>query len=215
MANGFSPYQIAAPTVNLMGQSGVKKKKQQMTDLATTRKMGTMEEQFQSEIDRLGMTSSQKEEGTKTQRNLERGGKLLSLLFAPLGAGILGGLIEKRRHKRARKARKGMLNLQSKWDKSFLRNKSRDYMSQAESLQLDESGDIIESLKGGLQAGLLSKTFGGDTGGDTFLSKLTGRKDGKVFKGIGEAFLTNKKFDAKKAFLISGLLERFFEEPQY
>ena len=54
MANGASPYQVAAPTVNLMGQAGVTKKKKETGDLETALQMGRMEEAFRQETEGLG-----------------------------------------------------------------------------------------------------------------------------------------------------------------
>lgn len=197
MANGFSPYQVASPTTNLISQSNISKKKKQESDLATFLQMGKMEDAYSKETEGLGLSSSKKEAGTKGTRRAENITQLASLFINPLIGGLLGGFIGGKKHKRARKARQGLLNLNEKWGKTFLRNQARDYLSEAESLQLSEGGDFMAGLKGGVTSGLMAKMLGGkvNVGEGKFMSKF-GTGEGAIanifkgenpFKNVGKA----------------------------
>ena len=161
MANGFSPYQVASPIADLIGQTNISKKKKQESNLATTLQMGRMEDAYSKETEGLGLSSAKKEAGTKGTRRAESIAQLASLFINPLLGGLIGGFIGGKKHKRARKARQGLLNLNEKWGKTFLRNQAKDYLSDAESLQLDKGGDFMAGLKGGITTGMMAKMFGG------------------------------------------------------
>ena len=244
MANGFSPYQVAGPTVNLMGQTGVAKKKKKETDIQTSLQMGKMEESFQQEMDKLGLEAKGAERGSKGTRRAELGAQILSMFGGPLLAGLLGGFLGGKKHRRARKARKKLLNLQDKWGKTFLRGGARDYLSEAESLQLDKSGDFTSALKTGVTSGLMSRLMGGKikgAGKGSFMSKF-GTGEGTISKlGSPEGFFRNIKmkdilgrggleankgyfsqsplfeggFDAKTAMLLPTLLQSLLGEQEY
>ena len=134
MANGFSPYQVAAPTVNLIGQTGIKKKKEQETALEL--------------------------------------------------------IVGSKKHRRARKARKGLLNLRDKWSNTFLRKGARDYMSEAEGLQLDKGGDLIAGLTDAVKSGLSARMLGGKIGEGEFMSKF-GSGEGALSKLGDGGFFKN------------------------
>ena len=187
MANGFSPYQVAAPTVNLIGQSGIIKKKKQESNLSTTLGMGNLEEAMTKEMDELGLSARGDERGSKSARKNENILQFASLFTNPIISGIIGGLLGGRKRRRARKARKQLLNLNKKYGKTFLRDKSRAYMSEVESMQLDKGGDFMAGLENALVSGLTSKLLGGKSnigGGDKFMSKF----------GTGKGALSNIKF---------------------
>jgi len=196
MANGASPYQVAAPTVNLMGQSGVTKKKKETGDLETALQMGRMEEAFRQETEGLGEAASSAERGSKRTRRGETAAQLLSMFGGPLLAGLVGGFLGGRKHRRARKARKKLLNLQDKWGKTFLRGGARDYLGEAESLQLDKGGDMMAALKTGVTSGLMSRLLGGKikgAGEGGFMSNF-GTGEGALSKlGTEEGFFRNIK----------------------
>ena len=204
MANGFSPYQVAAPTVNLIGQTGIKKKKEQETALETALTMNKMEEEFQKEMDALGLQASEKEAGSKGTQNLELGTKLGSLFLNPILAGLLGGIVGSKKHRRARKARKGLLNLRDKWSNTFLRKGARDYMSEAEGLQLDKGGDLIAGLTDAVKSGLSARMLGGKIGEGEFMSKF-GSGEGALSKLGDGGFFKNMRLD--------GLLGRDLKNP--
>ncbi len=187
MANGFSPYQIAAPTTNLISQSELGRKKKKDTDLATTLQMGKMEEAFTRETERLGLDASRSEAGSKNTRRAEKLGQLASLFINPLLGGLIGGFIGGKKHRRARKAREKLLNLNEKYSKTFLRNQSSDYLSEAESLQLGKSGDFMSGLQGAVTTGMMAKMFGGRIkGGEggSFADKFFGRDVGAPMKDV-------------------------------
>lgn len=178
MANGFSPYQVASPIADLIGQTNISKKKKQESNLATTLQMGRMEDAYSKETEGLGLSSAKKEAGTKGTRRAESIAQLASLFINPLLGGLIGGFIGGKKHRRARKARQGLLNLNEKWGKTFLRNQARDYLSDAESLQLSEGGDFMAGLKSGVTSGLMAKMLGGKIkGGEggSFADKFFGR----------------------------------------
>ena len=242
MANGYSPYQVAAPTVNLMGQSGVTKKKKETGDLETALQMGRMEEAFRQETEGLGEAASSAERGSKGTRHGEKALQLFSLFTNPLLAGLLGGFLGGKKHRRARKARKKLLNLQDKWGKTFLRGGARDYLSEAESLQLDSGGDFMAALKTGVSSGMMSKLLGGKVKGGEGGSpadKLFGRDVGtpmtktqpllddagvqigtelmdytkpKFFEG---SELFKGDFDIKKMMMLPALLQSLLGEQDY
>ena len=200
MANGFSPYQIAAPTTNLMSQSELGRKKKKDTDLATTLQMGKMEEAFTRETERLGLDASRSEAGSKNTRRAEKLGQLASLFINPLLGGLIGGFIGGKKHRRARKAREKLLNLNEKYSKTFLRNQSSDYLSEAESLQLGKSGDFMSGLQGAVTTGMMAKMFGGRIkGGEggSFADKFFGRD----VKGFSDKLTTATQEMNKNAFL--------------
>lgn len=243
MANGISPYQVAAPTVNLMQTAAVRKKKGQESQLATRHQMGTMEEAFQQEIEKLGLTASRRERGSSGRRGLETGLQVLSMFTNPLLAGLIGGFLGRSKHRRARKAREGLLNLNKRWGNTFLRGKGRDYLAEAESMQLDEKGDWTEAIKSGVISGLTSKLMGGTVkGGEggSFADKFFGRDvkgfadlattatdksmaldpSAKGYSATKPGFfegskLVGKDADAKSLLAMMGLVEKMFQEPQY
>ena len=185
MANGFSPYQVASPIADLIGQTNISKKKKQESNLATTLQMGKMEDAYSKETERLGLDSAEKEAGTKGTRRAESIAQLASLFINPLLGGLIGGFIGGKKHRRARKARQGLLNLNEKWGKTFLRNQAKDYLSDAESLQLSEGGDFMTGLKGGITTGMMAKMLGGRVkGGEggSFADKFFGRDVGAPMK---------------------------------
>ena len=172
MANGISPYQVAAPTVNLMGQAGVTKKKKQESDISTSLQMGKMEEQFFEDIDRFAAAAKKKE---KKNRGLFGGLNILSLLLGPIGAGLLSGAAGFGRAKQSQKGRELLVDLMpDKWKNTFLRGGHRDYMTQAEGQQVSDKDIFKSTAIQGILGVLTSKAMGGKVGEGGLGKKLGG-----------------------------------------
>ena len=216
MANGISPYQVAGPTTRLIQQSKIKESKEKQADVATKKQMGEMEEEFYADMEKLGIKASDAAGKYDEQDSYL---SILGLLGNPLLSGILGAFTSGRKTKQKRKAMKGLLDIDERYGKTFLRGDYRDYLSEARSMQVDK-GDIFKNaLTGGFSSAMLSKMLGSSRPEGGILRKTAQKfqdvggegKWGGLFKGVGKTlnpfeqeglFQPNRKINIPEAPMI-------------
>ena len=171
----YSPYQTAGSQATLYDLFQQSKFGEQKASSATRKQRSKLTEEFEAELE-----AAQKAAQKKANKNkgFFKGLNILGSFLGPLGAGLTKGISALGQGQQQKKGLEQLLKGvdSERWGKTFLRNPSKSYKEEAESMQMS-SGDV---LRGGIGAGLAgwgtSKMMGGERGeglGQKMFSKGT------------------------------------------
>jgi hypothetical protein len=180
----YSPYQTAGSQATLYDLFEQSKFRQQKASSATRKQRSKLTEEFEAELE-----AAQKAAQKKANKNKRffKGLNILGSFLGPVGAGLTKGISALGQGQQQKKGLEKLLKGvdMKRWGKTFLKDPSKSYKEEAESMQMS-SGDV---LRGGLGAGLAgwgtSKIMGGDDGSiykklTSNIEKETGKK---IFQG--------------------------------
>jgi len=156
----YSPYQTAGSQATLYDLFEQSKLRQQKASSATRRQRSKLTEEFEAELE-----AAQKAAQKKANKNkgFFKGLNILGSFLGPLGAGLTKGISALGQGQQQKKGLEQLLKGvdMERWGKTFLKDPSKSYKEEAESMQMS-SGDVLRGAFGaGLSGWGTSKMMGG------------------------------------------------------